>query len=212
MKSLFNSRIAAIAAACAAAVVGWFVDKGILTGDTAAQATTELGTLFNVLGATLFGIVVLVGGWVLKRLAGGNSGGGNNKTGGSGGSFPSIAITATALFLAGLALSSCSGLSLTGDGCITSTFTRDGATYQVKSCLGEDGKLSVVKVLWKNEAGAQLRATVHLDNSKPVVIEYQTVEGGWVTWTEGSGVSLGQVPAEVKTALGTPAVEASSGK
>jgi hypothetical protein len=116
MKGLFINRIAVIAAIAAAAVVGWFVDKGILTGEQSADATGQLTTALNGLGAAAFAVVALIGGWVLRRLAGGNSGGGNNKTGGSGGGIPSIMITAAAFCLAGLALSSCSviGSAITG--------------------------------------------------------------------------------------------------
>jgi hypothetical protein len=211
MKALFTSRLAVFAASLAAGAVGWFVGKDIVAPDQAAQATGELTTLINGLFAALAALVMWVAGLFLRKFTGGNSGGGNSSTGGSGGSFPCILFTALALSMAGFALTSCSSLSLTGDGCIRSTQIREGKTYAVDTCLGADGKIDRIRLLWTNEAGRELRGTIYRDD-RPVVVEFRDLDTGfWYRWTEGTGISLGAIPPEVETALENavplPAVE-----
>lgn len=111
MKDLLNSRFAAWAALAAAAIVGWFADKGIILGPEVENATRELTTLFNALGAAGLAILAWVAAVIWKRISGGNSGGGNDSGGGSGsGGLWSLLLMAAALGLAGGALSSCSSL------------------------------------------------------------------------------------------------------
>jgi hypothetical protein len=202
MKALFTSRLAVFAASLAAGAVGWFVGKDIIAPDQAAQATGELTTLLNGFFAALAAIVMWVCALVIRKFTGGNSGGGNSGTGSSGGSFPCFTLfTAAALSMAGFALSSCSSFSLTGDGCVRSTQTREGKTYAVDTCFSPDGKVDRVRLLWSNEANRELRATIYRDD-RPVSVEFRDLGTGfWYRWTEGTGISLGAVPPEVATAL-----------
>jgi hypothetical protein len=200
IQGLFKNRIAAWAVFLAASVVGWFVNQGILTSEQAAESAGALSTALELLFAAFFGVVALIGGWVLRRLAGGNSGGGNSKTGGSGGSIPSIMITAAAFCLAGLALSSCS-LSMTGDGCVLGTYTRNGKTYKAGPCVDANGKVDRLRVVWSNDAGQELRATIWPSAARKTLVEYHAGGGLWLQWTAKSGVSIGPVPPEVETAL-----------
>jgi hypothetical protein len=158
--------------------------------------------LINGFFAALAALVMWVAARVIRKIAGGNSGGGNSSTGGSGGSFPCVALfTTLALSMAGFALTSCSTFSLTGDGCVRSTQTREGKTYAVDTCFNPDGKVDRIRLLWSNETARELRATIYRDD-RPVSVEFRDLDTGfWYRWTEGTGISLGAVPPEVATAL-----------
>lgn len=217
MKTLITSRIAALAASLAAGAVGWFVGKDIIAPDQAAQATGELTTLLNTFFAALAAVVMWVAALFIRKFAGGNSGGGNNGTGRSGGGAPCFTLfTAAALSMAGFGLSSCSSFSLTGDGCVRSTQTREGKTYAVDTCFDTEGKVDRVRLLWTSDVGRELRATIYRDD-RPLFIEFRDLGTGfWYRWTEGMGISLGAVPPEVEAAMENavplPAVEVEPAK
>jgi hypothetical protein len=202
MKTLLNSRLAVFAASLAAGVVAWLTGKDIIAPDQAAQAAGELTTLLNAFFAALAAIGMWLFAIVLRKFTGGNSGGGNSGTGSSGGNFPCFALfTTLALSMAGFALTSCSSFSLTGDGCVRSTQTREGKTYAVDTCFSPDGKVDRVRLLWSNETARELRATIYRDD-RPVFVEFRDLDTGfWYRWTEGMGISLGAVPPEVAAAM-----------
>ena len=192
-------RIAAIAGLVAVAIVGWLLEIGLVLAPDQAAATAELTTLLNGLGAAVLALMAWVGALIWKRFTGGNSGGGN-KGGGSGGSLPSILLTAAALSMAGLVLPSCVPLSLTSDGCVLGSYSKDGKTWKAGPCVGPDGKVDRIKVQWSNEAGQELRATIYYDKRKTLV-EYHAGGGLWLQWTSKSGVVIGPVPPQVETSL-----------
>jgi hypothetical protein len=57
------------------------------------------------------------------------------------------------------------------------------------------------RVKWRNDTGDDLRATYWVRGGKPVLIEYLTKSGIWISWDSKSGVLLGAVPPEVDKAL-----------
>lgn len=93
-------------------------------------------------------------------------------------------------------LSSC-GLSVSPDGCLTGTYTKNGQTYKVGPCFGEDGKPNRWRAQWANAEGVSIRSTYHTKN-KRVIVEYLTDGGGWVGWDSKSGVLLDGNPLVVQ--------------
>lgn len=106
MNALLNNRFARWAALAAAAVIGWFVTKDIVSPQDAAKATEDLTTLFQGVGAAVLMVLTFLAGLVVKKFTGRDSGG-SGGTGSSGGTFPCLLITAAAFAMAG-ALPSCS--------------------------------------------------------------------------------------------------------
>lgn len=112
-----------------------------------------------------------------------------------------------ALVISSLALSACGGMGLavTPDGCLTSTYTKDGQTYAAGPCFGEDGKVDRVRTSWSNDKGIAIRSTYHTKTGRSYV-EYQTEDGGWVRWSSKSGVMLDGAPdsERIKQAENSP--------
>jgi len=112
MKTLIQSRLAAIAASLAAAVVAWFVGRDLIGTEQAAQATGELRVLLDAFLAAAAALIAWAVAHVIRKVTGGNSGGGDDQ-GTGGGGIPGIVLmgTATAVLLGGFTLSSCTPLS-----------------------------------------------------------------------------------------------------
>lgn len=200
MKGLFSNRIALWAASLAAIVVGWFVHVGILTPEQTAEAVAQLTGAFNGVLLALLGVAAIILNWVIRKFSGGNASEGEKKSGSSGGTFPSILITTAAVCLAGLALPSCSNLTISPDRCVTSEVQRNGMTYRAGACFDLAGKIDRVKVEWTDSAGREGRAYIYKDG-RPAVVQYKTEAGLWLTWSEGGGVTFEQLPPEVIAAL-----------
>lgn len=107
-----------------------------------------------------------------------------------------------------LLLPSCMpGVSVTSDGCILGTYTKDGQTYLAGPCVGEKpapgtgSEVDRFRVEWQNPEGQHLRATYWLKRSKSVLVEYKLDSGVWLAWSAKSGVMIGPVPPEVQSAM-----------
>jgi hypothetical protein len=172
---------------------GFLAGKGLIDSGSIGSVDAAGSSLALAL-ATIVGAVLahVLGKLAAKYLPGflGNVGKGS----------PAFAITTAVGFaMAGSLLSSCS-LSLTSDGCVLGSYTRNHSTYRAGPCVDAFGKVNRVRFAWVNEQGQELRSTVWLDRTKPVVIEYHAGGGLWVVWTEGSGISPGVIPPDVKAA------------
>lgn len=117
-----------------------------------------------------------------------------------------ILATAAGLSMAGGLLSSCS-LSMTGDGCVLGSYTRNGRTYKAGPCVDALGVVNRLRFSWSNEKAQELRATVFKDRSKPTEIEYHAGGGLWLRWTKDSGISLGALPPDLESAVNDGAVK-----